>query len=95
MSPLKAWNELAPAGAIDPATAPRTETGGWRTGLKPEVDLSRCVNCLLCWIYCPDSAVLLDGTTFTGFDLSHCKGCEICAEVCPIDAIEMVPEETT
>jgi 2-oxoacid:acceptor oxidoreductase delta subunit (pyruvate/2-ketoisovalerate family) len=93
MSPLKTWNELAPAGAIDPATAPRPETGGWRTGLKPEVDLSRCVNCLLCWIYCPDSAVLLDGTTFTGFDLSHCKGCEICAEVCPIDAIEMVPEE--
>jgi 2-oxoacid:acceptor oxidoreductase delta subunit (pyruvate/2-ketoisovalerate family) len=93
VSPLKAWNELAPAGVIDPATAPRPETGGWRTGLKPEVELSRCVNCLLCWIYCPDSAVLLDGTTFTGFDLSHCKGCEICAEVCPVDAIEMVPEE--
>jgi 2-oxoacid:acceptor oxidoreductase delta subunit (pyruvate/2-ketoisovalerate family) len=94
MSLLKAWNELAPAGAIDPATVPRPETGGWRTGLKPEVELSRCVNCLLCWIYCPDSAVRLDGTTFTGFDLSVCKGCEICAEVCPVDAIEMVPEET-
>ena len=52
----------------------------------------RCVNCLLCWLYCPDSAVRLDGTTFTGFDLDLCKGCEICAEVCPVDAMKMVPE---
>jgi 2-oxoacid:acceptor oxidoreductase delta subunit (pyruvate/2-ketoisovalerate family) len=92
MSALRDWHELPAAGAIDPVGAPRPETGGWRTGLKPEVELSRCVNCLLCWIYCPDSAVRLDGTTFAGFDLAHCKGCEICAEVCPVDAIEMVPE---
>ena len=43
-----------------------------------------CVNCLLCWLYCPDSAILLDGETFTGFDLDLCKGCAICAEVCPV-----------
>jgi 2-oxoacid:acceptor oxidoreductase delta subunit (pyruvate/2-ketoisovalerate family) len=95
MSPLSLWQQLPHAGAVDPATAVRPETGGWRTGVKPEVELSRCVNCLLCWIYCPDSAVLLDGTTFTGFDLAHCKGCEICAEICPVDAIAMVPEEQT
>lgn len=92
MSPLKTWHELAPAGAIDPATAPRPETGGWRTGLKPEVELSRCVNCLLCWIYCPDSAITLDGTVFSGFDYDYCKGCEVCAEVCPTAAIAMVEE---
>ena len=95
MSRLSSWQELPPAGLVDPGTAARPETGGWRTGLKPEAELSRCVNCLLCWIYCPDSAVLLDGTTFTGFDLAHCKGCEICAEICPVDAIAMVPEERT
>jgi 2-oxoacid:acceptor oxidoreductase delta subunit (pyruvate/2-ketoisovalerate family) len=93
MSRLKAWTELPPAGVVDADTAARPETGGWRTGLKPEVDLSRCVNCLLCWVYCPDSAVRLEGSTFKGFDLSYCKGCEICAEVCPVQAIEMVPEE--
>jgi 2-oxoacid:acceptor oxidoreductase delta subunit (pyruvate/2-ketoisovalerate family) len=92
MRALKPWNDLPAAGVIDPATAARPETGGWRTGLKPEVELSRCINCLLCWVYCPDSAVTLDGTTFTGFDLAHCKGCEICAEICPVDAIEMVEE---
>jgi 2-oxoacid:acceptor oxidoreductase delta subunit (pyruvate/2-ketoisovalerate family) len=50
------------------------------------------VNCLLCWLYCPDSAVTLAGETFTGFDLDYCKGCGICADVCPVAAIEMVAE---
>jgi 2-oxoacid:acceptor oxidoreductase delta subunit (pyruvate/2-ketoisovalerate family) len=91
---LKPWDDLPVGGAVIRAQAPRPQTGGWRTGVKPAVDLSRCVNCLLCWLYCPDSAVLLDGTTFTGFDYDYCKGCEICAEMCPVQAIEMVPEET-
>jgi len=60
--------------------------------LRPETDLASCVNCLLCWLYCPDSAVLLDEATFAGIDLEVCKGCEICAEVCPTGAIEMVAE---
>ena len=93
MSELKSWAELNVGGAVRPEEAPRPRTGAWRTGVKPEVDLSKCVNCLLCWLYCPDSAVVLDGTTFTGLDLTYCKGCEICAEVCPTDAVTMVPEE--
>jgi len=77
---------------VSPATAPVPRTGGWRTGVKPEVDLAKCVDCLLCWVYCPDSAIELDGTTFIGFDYDVCKGCELCAEVCPEDAIAMVAE---
>jgi 2-oxoacid:acceptor oxidoreductase delta subunit (pyruvate/2-ketoisovalerate family) len=74
---------------IDRATAPRVRTGGWRTAGKPVADLDRCVNCLLCWLYCPDSAVRLEGTTFVGFDEDVCKGCAVCVEVCPADAIRM------
>ena len=81
------------AGAIEPGTASRPETGGWRTGLKPEVDFSRCVNCLLCWVYCPDAAIRVEKGTFVGVDYDFCKGCEICAEICPAGAIEMVPED--
>jgi 2-oxoacid:acceptor oxidoreductase delta subunit (pyruvate/2-ketoisovalerate family) len=92
MAELTAWEKLPIAGAVRPADAPRPATGGWRTGEKPTADLSKCVNCLLCWLYCPDSAISLDGETFVGFDLDYCKGCAICAEVCPVDAIEMVPE---
>ncbi len=91
----KPWRELPLAGAVAPGETARPETGGWRTGSKPEVDLSKCVNCLVCWLYCPDSAIRLDGTTFVGFDLAHCKGCELCAEICPVRAITMVPEETS
>ncbi len=90
MAELSTWQNLPHAGVVHPEETAQPRTGGWRTGVKPSVDLGLCVNCLLCWIYCPDSAIRLDGTVFDGFDLDHCKGCEICAEVCPTDAIEMV-----
>ena len=77
---------------VDPRTAPIPETGGWRTGVKPAVDLTACIDCLLCWLYCPDSAIVLEGTAFAGIDESVCKGCELCAVVCPQDAIVMVAE---
>ena len=77
---------------VERADSPVVRTGGWRTSGKPVVDLERCVNCLLCWVYCPDSAVRLDGTTFVGFDEDVCKGCAVCAEVCPVDAIRMEAE---
>jgi Pyruvate/2-oxoacid:ferredoxin oxidoreductase delta subunit len=69
MPELKPWSDVPLAGAVDPAAAPQPRTGGWRTGVRPEVDLGSCVNCLLCWLYCPDSAVRLEGTDFAGFDL--------------------------
>lgn len=92
MAELKPWQQLPAGGTVLPGEVEQPHTGGWRTGAKPSVDLSRCVNCLLCWVYCPDSAVLLDGETFAGFDLDFCKGCEICAAACPTGAIQMVPD---
>ena len=92
MPELKAWHELPAAGVVTRDEALRPRTGNYRTGLRPEVELAKCVDCLLCWLYCPDSAITLDGTHFTGFDLEVCKGCEICGEVCPTGAIEMVAE---
>jgi 2-oxoacid:acceptor oxidoreductase delta subunit (pyruvate/2-ketoisovalerate family) len=94
MRGLSDWNELGVGGAVSPGAVEQPHTGSWRTGLRPAVDLSRCVNCLLCWLYCPDSAVELDGTVFTGIDLDFCKGCELCAEICPVDAIRMVDDVT-
>jgi 2-oxoacid:acceptor oxidoreductase delta subunit (pyruvate/2-ketoisovalerate family) len=93
MAGLSRWQELAPGGVVLSDEAPRRSTGGWRTGVKPRADLSACVNCLLCWLYCPDAAVLVEGDVFAGFDYDLCKGCELCAEMCPAEAIAMVPED--
>jgi 2-oxoacid:acceptor oxidoreductase delta subunit (pyruvate/2-ketoisovalerate family) len=93
MPELKPWSALPVGGTVVRDDALQPETGGWRTGLKPQADLNACVNCLLCWLYCPDSAVVLEGTTLAGFDERYCKGCEICAEICPVNAIEMVADE--
>jgi 2-oxoacid:acceptor oxidoreductase delta subunit (pyruvate/2-ketoisovalerate family) len=90
---LLSWRDLPPGGAVRPAEAEPLRTGGWRTGVRPEADLERCVDCLLCWLYCPDSAIRLDGEAFAGFDLDVCKGCELCAVVCPTGAIAMVADD--
>jgi 2-oxoacid:acceptor oxidoreductase delta subunit (pyruvate/2-ketoisovalerate family) len=83
---------LPTGGTVVSDEAVRNRTGGWRTGVKPRANLDLCVNCKLCWVYCPDSAVLVESGVFRGFDYDVCKGCEICAEMCPVDAIDMVPE---
>ncbi|HZD88198.1 MAG TPA: 4Fe-4S dicluster-binding protein [Gaiellaceae bacterium] len=93
MSELLRWDELPAGGTLRPEEAERPHTGGWRTGVRPEVDLARCVDCLLCWLYCPDSAIVLDGTALSGVDLDFCKGCELCSVVCPTGAITMVADE--
>ncbi len=92
MGGLTAWHGLAPGGVVVRDEAVQPKTGDWRTGLRPAADLDLCIDCLLCWLYCPDSAVRLDGAAFAGFDLDFCKGCELCAAVCPTSAIEMVPD---
>jgi 2-oxoacid:acceptor oxidoreductase delta subunit (pyruvate/2-ketoisovalerate family) len=89
---LSGWQELPIGGIVTRRDELQPRTGSYRTGLRPDVERSACVDCLLCWLYCPDSAVRLDGTDFAGIDLDFCKGCEICAEVCPTGAIRMVAE---
>ncbi len=68
------------------------ETGGWRTYV-PEIDVEKCIGCMLCYFYCPDAAIIVDGGKAVGVDLAHCKGCGICAHECPPKAITMLLEE--
>jgi len=92
---LKAWQELEIGAVIRESGSTETiTTGGWRTGKKPVVEACTCVNCLMCWIHCPEPAILTENAQMRGYDYAHCKGCGICAESCPVGAIHMVPEET-
>jgi 2-oxoacid:acceptor oxidoreductase delta subunit (pyruvate/2-ketoisovalerate family) len=93
MAQLKRWQELPAGGVTAPSESEQPTTGDWRTAGRPVPDYSACVNCLLCWLYCPDSAILLDGEIFSGIDYDYCKGCELCVAVCPTAALSM--EEAT
>ncbi len=94
----KTWKEIPIAGIIDEAgSAEKYETGSWRT-FRPKRDESKCIHCLFCWVYCPDSSILISkadnpkDVKMTGFDYKHCKGCGICASVCPVKCITMEKE---
>lgn len=89
------WKELALGGIIpEGGTAKEFETGDWRSR-RPVWDANKCIHCLICWVYCPDGAVMVKESKFSGFDLQHCKGCGICARECPprAKAITMMAEQ--
>ncbi len=98
------WREVPIGGIIPwPGTTAEVETHAWRA-YRPVINQDKCIRCRLCWVYCPDAAILEvdeEYTTPSGrkynisyrVDLAHCKGCGICAYECPVKAIEMIPEE--
>ncbi len=87
----KNWREASPAGVCWKASKTYL-TGDWKT-FKPVKDASKCTKCLICTIYCPDSAVHWNkDKNEVEFDLSFCKGCGICANECPQKAITMKTE---
>jgi len=86
------WKSL-PIGAVllEPGSSLKYKTGDWRA-FRPVVEKEKCVNCLLCWIYCPDAAIQRK-EKWVEVNYDYCKGCGICAKECPKDAIKMVEEQ--
>lgn len=85
------WSSL-PIGAVlvTPGSSERNKTGTWRLK-RPVLDPRKCTNCLICWVYCPDAAILRGPKTIE-FNYDYCKGCGICATECPLKAITMTEE---
>ena len=89
------WQDLPSGGLItEPSSSEHYKTGDWRTK-RPIWSIEKCTQCMLCWIFCPDSSIKLQDGKVVGINYDHCKGCGICAVECPdrIQAIEMEPEE--
>jgi len=82
---------LPGAVVVDPGNSVLYLTGGWRSD-RPIWDKEKCNNCLLCWIHCPDSSIIVENEEMTSIDLEHCKGCGVCAVECRFDALKMIPE---
>ncbi len=72
---------------VDVGNAVKYRTGSWRTQ-RPIFNAEACTNCLLCWINCPDGAILVPEGKVSGIDEMHCKGCGICAQVCPTKPVK-------
>lgn len=80
----------APTVTAEPNTRLR-RTGNWRV-FRPVVDLSKCNQCWICFVRCPEGAIDLDAEDNPHVDFEVCKGCLICVEECPLHCIEKVRE---
>ena len=66
-------------------------TGNWRT-YRPVIDYGRCTDCLICYAYCPESAMSVSPDGKVKIDYDNCKGCMICLTECPLKAISQTRE---
>lgn len=66
-------------------------TGDWRI-FKPSIDYDKCTSCMICYTYCPESALTLRPDGKPEIDYDNCKGCLICYRECPPKAITVERE---
>ena len=94
MSKQKGYKDVPLGGIVtQEGNSVAYRTGEWRSQ-KPVWHPEGCVHCLMCWVFCPDSSIKVEGGKMTGIDYDHCKGCGICARECPRKekALQMVKE---
>jgi pyruvate ferredoxin oxidoreductase delta subunit len=85
------WNEVSVGGNItEGGTSLSVNTGDWRVMI-PAYFEKECIQCMLCFPVCADSAIPVAVETVDGkevikrldFNFMQCKGCGVCYKVCP------------
>ncbi len=76
------WRDI-PTGAVapEPRNASQYHTGDWRSQ-RPVFDPKHCIKCGLCYVFCPDAAIVMNAQGYPEIRLDYCKGCGICAKEC-------------
>jgi pyruvate ferredoxin oxidoreductase gamma subunit len=69
-----------------PGNSKARRTGDWST-YKPVIDYDNCTKCMICFVYCPDSAITIDKDGYPVVNYDMCKGCDICYTECPTKTI--------
>ncbi len=71
---------------ISPGNSSIRRTGDWSM-YKPVIDYDKCTKCMICFVYCPDSAITIDESGYPVVNYDACKGCNICYTECPTKTI--------
>lgn len=79
-------SSMLPVGGvnIDAGNALKNFTHVYRSGEKPVFNEETCINCFLCWVFCPENAIIVETEKITGINYDFCKGCGICVNECPV-----------
>jgi pyruvate ferredoxin oxidoreductase gamma subunit len=74
---------------LSPGNTRTRRTGDW-ADFKPIINFDLCTKCMICFVYCPDSAITIEGESkYPMVDYGACKGCNICYTECPTKAISL------
>jgi len=78
------WKEVNMAGSIHEAgTSLAVNTGDWRIFI-PQWHEEKCLQCMLCFPVCADSAIPVKDGKRQDFAFKQCKGCGVCFKHCPL-----------
>lgn len=100
--PLYGYLNAPIGGAIvNPGNTVLKDLSASRQGFLPAFDRSRCVDCAMCEMVCPDLCLVWEQNPdpaarkwrrLVGIDYQYCKGCLKCVEICPTGALEALRE---
>ncbi len=92
---LLGWQSIEIGAMVtEPGNSRVYETGTWRAE-QPVWNSDTCIDCMLCWVGCPDTAIKVKDGHMAGINYFACKGCGICVEQCPTkpNSLSMIPED--